>query len=632
MYLFGGIGIVMSFNSACTAQDNPLNRTIGLLHDTVKIYQILEQSEQLQKYSLDSAILYAQKALELSAAGHYPRATATALALTGYYYRKKGDYSKSIFFLKRAADTAEKYGGSSFVLNMYNNLGASYAEQGSYGMGALYLYKALRYIKEKDARKTEFYGSIYSSLGSIWLSLAERERALQYLDTAEKIFLQRKDTAAMTYIYMQKAKAFYKENTVWAKNNLLKSLHNARAQNQKLLELSSLTYLGTLYVEEDSLQKGFYYLNQALALSKQLPDYKGKILSHFYLAHAFYHTKEFSRADQYLEPVLDINAAGDLYNEVLKLEAQLHAAKGDYQKAYNYQRESIAFNDSILNSEKSKTTNILLEYEASAKDNELARKQLIIVQQESKIKQKNTRMNAGIISLVLVTVLIFFIFKSYRRKQQMAMLHLRQDRLTALMRGEEKERERIARELHDGIGSLISSAKMHLEHSSKTANAQHTYESALHLLDEAYRELRQTAHNLVPTHLLEQGFVHALEAYCKRISYPPDFLTECILFGNEPQLSQEQELSLYRIIQELIHNAWKHGQATEVIVHIHNHDYLNISIEDNGHSLKEEKQIEKGAGLGNIKERLALWGGKMEIDNRPGMGMTVYLHFNQISS
>lgn len=626
--------LLISFNTG--AQEVLLNnRGEYARNDSSYVLRLLEKGEQLQTSSLDSALMLSERALDHSRSIHFPRGTAIALARIGYLHRLKGNYELSVTFLKKAADTAQKYGGTAFLLNMYHNLGAAYAEQGTYGLASLYYYKALQYTQDHQIINSEHTGSIYASLGVIWLYLSEDEQALQYLDSAKQIALRRKDKYALTFIDIYNGNIFYRSDKAKARHYFYKALKNAREQDQKILELSSLVYLGTCFIEEGKKKEGFYYLNQALQLRKDIPDLKALLLPNLYLAHAFYHNKDYRKAKEYLQPVIEVATSKSIRTEALKLQAYIYAATGDYRQAYQYQQRYFLLQDSILNFEKSKTVDMLVEYRTAEKDKELAQIQLVVLSQQSRIKQKNLWIGAIIVSTILLIALVFFIFKSYRRKQQVAILNLQQGQLATLIRGEEKERRRIARELHDGIGSLISAAKLHLNNSNKAIPfAKDTYDSGLKLLDEAYNELRLTSHRLVPEQLLADGFLNAVKAYCERISKPGEFDVSFLNFGTNPDLSGSAMLSLYRIIQELVQNAHKHGKATKVTVQISHHDkQLYITVEDNGTGLPADNKTAvasetNGIGLQNLKERITLLGGHLDIDNRAGMGLTVYMELN----
>lgn len=202
--------------------------------------------------------------------------------------------------------------------------------------------------------------------------------------------------------------------------------------------------------------------------------------------------------------------------------------------------------------------------------------------------------------------------------------------LQALMEGEEKERSRIASDLHDGISGMIAAAKMHF--TTLSSNIGHivenkAYQQGMDLLEHASVQVRRTSHNLMPEVLLERGLAKALERYCTSVNN--DSLQLVFLsVGSIQRYPAGFELALYRIAQELIGNIIRHSQATQALVQLSQQgNILHLSIEDNGIGFAFNNLIE-GTGLASIKRRVAALQGNMEIDSSPGKGTQVYIEFD----
>lgn len=156
--------------------------------------------------------------------------------------------------------------------------------------------------------------------------------------------------------------------------------------------------------------------------------------------------------------------------------------------------------------------------------------------------------------------------------------------LTALLEGQEQERGRLARDLHDGLGGLLSGTKLQLSyldpHQSETI--EDGISKSIKQIDGAVEELRRVAHNLMPDLLVKYGLEVAIQEFASRISNSAlDIHTEFINYRNS--LSEEKQLIIYRIIQELVNNAIKHADASEIIIQISQEEsVLNLTVEDNG--------------------------------------------------
>jgi PAS domain S-box-containing protein len=201
--------------------------------------------------------------------------------------------------------------------------------------------------------------------------------------------------------------------------------------------------------------------------------------------------------------------------------------------------------------------------------------------------------------------------------------------LQALVQGEEKERSRIARDLHDGISGMIAAAKMHVASLSIQfpAVAQtKEYKHGIDLLDTAAIQVRRTSHNLMPEIVLEKGLSQALSRYCHSISN--DQLTVTFIATGLPhRYIATFELLLYRIVQELLNNIIKHAKATEAFVQIREQSrLLTLTIEDNGIGFNE-KDLTEGTGLSSIKKRIEKMNGCIDISTAPGRGTCIFIEF-----
>ena len=201
--------------------------------------------------------------------------------------------------------------------------------------------------------------------------------------------------------------------------------------------------------------------------------------------------------------------------------------------------------------------------------------------------------------------------------------------LEALREGEEKERSRLARDLHDEISGMVAAAKMHFAALSFTIpqiGEIQEFRQGNHLLDETALKIRNTSHNLMPEILLDNGLDQALNQYCRNISNA-QLKIEYLVIGQVVRYPANFELSLYRIVQELINNIIRHAKATQALVQIsYQNNSLCLTIEDNGIGFNEVVQSE-GTGLQSIQRRIAIMNGTMEIQSTAGQGASIYLEF-----
>nr|WP_238934686.1 sensor histidine kinase [Aurantibacter crassamenti] len=202
------------------------------------------------------------------------------------------------------------------------------------------------------------------------------------------------------------------------------------------------------------------------------------------------------------------------------------------------------------------------------------------------------------------------------------------------MEGAEQERKRLAADLHDGLGGRLSGISIKLSKLSeiaKTTKKLPELDDILENINDSLQELRGVAQNLMPETLLKYGLKAALEDYCSTLK---DKDTNIILqfYNTEEIKEQNTKLTIYRIIQELINNALKHAQATEILVQfIHDKDKIDITVEDDGIGFKQNKLNKTGGmGLTNLKNRVHFLNGKMDIHSSTNEGTSVNVLIEKI--
>lgn len=202
--------------------------------------------------------------------------------------------------------------------------------------------------------------------------------------------------------------------------------------------------------------------------------------------------------------------------------------------------------------------------------------------------------------------------------------------MKALMQAQHNERKRIAGDLHDSLGSLLSSVRLRFnglqnDFLDKVPEKSQRFDDSLKLLDEAIDELRQIAHTMVPVSLSRFGLRAALESFVEQVSASGELHVDLQILGLDRRLTEEMEVRVYRICQELVQNVIKHAQATTLRIQLilHN-DSLNIMVEDNGIGLRKET-LARGFGFSTIQSNVDLFKGSFDIESQPGKGCLVLI-------
>lgn len=238
----------------------------------------------------------------------------------------------------------------------------------------------------------------------------------------------------------------------------------------------------------------------------------------------------------------------------------------------------------------------------------------------------------GIIGMLLlaIAVIVFFIFYQRRLFAQQDKIRgmetaYQKDLLESSIEAQEVERKRVAIDLHDGVGSLLSAIRLYVAQFSSAPDAE-DYEEMVtetkEMLDSAIEQTRGIAHNLLPTSLDRFGVLRALKDLCKRIE-KLNAIDVSLTYDQEYTFAKQQDLAIYRIFQELINNTLKHAEASIIQLSFRElPDTIQIRYSDNGKGLDQEEVATLAAGLGfkSIESRINLIHGKMEVTSAKGQG------------
>ena len=250
--------------------------------------------------------------------------------------------------------------------------------------------------------------------------------------------------------------------------------------------------------------------------------------------------------------------------------------------------------------------------------------------------------------LLLLLALLYYIINFYRQKlladeiingqkQEIAQQKIRElednikiSSMQSMLEGQEIERERISKDLHDSLGGLLSTIKLQFDSVKAkvdTVNNLKEYRSANKMLDTAVEEVRSISQNLQPGSLMKLGLIPALKDMFNRFDediYPEiDFQ----VYDIPEKLPNMIALSIYRVIQELLHNTIKHAEANEVLIQINKeNDELVIQFEDDGKGFDIDNLKRKGMGLENIRSRINYLKGQINFDSKLGEGTSVLIH------
>jgi signal transduction histidine kinase len=309
--------------------------------------------------------------------------------------------------------------------------------------------------------------------------------------------------------------------------------------------------------------------------------------------------------------------------------SKIALANKDYRLSNHYAFMSDSIQISIFNE---RIANNIQGLEAEFKSKQ---QQNQITELEEQANQNRIYLLSLVVALLAVGAIVTLALRTYYQKKKIIdrdslLQHSRIDQLEkekqllaseAIIRGQEEERARMAKDLHDGLGGMLSGVKFSLTNmkTSTVLDSDSTlvFERAMDMLDHSIQELRRVAHNMMPEVLVKFGLREAVRGFCESIQQTRLVKIDFNAIEITERFQREVEIHSFRIVQDLINNVLRHAKATHVLVQLSLHnDQLFITVEDDGIGFDKNKLSDmSSAGLANIKNRLDLLNGKMEIDS-----------------
>ncbi len=611
-------------------------------------YLLFNADSLMECHQLDASLDLAKKARDISKSIGYRRGMAHAMNTIGVDLQRKGLHDSAIACFNLTLPLTRSTGVRWNMYRLYLNRAASQFNIGKYGLALEDFTLALSEMEEGNpAYPTIDSVTIYCNIGVAWTRLRAFDQAIAALNQSRKIAERMKDNRFVGDIYARIAEAYNLKGMADSVRIYYdKGLSMARKYKRTGSVIEILNSLAHMSLENKNEADALPYIQEALQI---LATDTGAFT--YYKLHAFHNLgmyyleqKNYVKAERFLRGTLEeVKKTGyrDMIPHMESEVAALYAAKGSYKQAYEHMFHYARLKDTIFEEDRSESLKSWMDSRLHEKDKELITKQLFIAQQENQLQSKNFLMIAITLGTLFLVVLFLAFLRSYRNKQklqQSAFAQLQQEQeisqLKAQVRGEEQERNRLARELHDGIASHLWAIKLNVENLRQQDGLKEQGQDGLSAiyqqLEDTTLEVRKTAHNLMPDLLLEEGLTAALASFCERIRKQTELDVAFMEYGIIPRMDKEIEISIYRMIQELVQNVLKHAAgATTLLVQISCIDsLLNITVEDNGKGFYENDPESGGMGLRYLRKRITALQGHIDVQSTPAKGTTVYIEFD----
>jgi signal transduction histidine kinase len=559
----------------------------------------------------------------------------------GYYHYTKNNLTESKKKCFEAISYAKKAGFHKILASSYNQLGLIALDEDSFDVALRHYLLALK-ITER-LHLPEIKSRILINLGYLHLIQKDTVKAIGYynqnINNAEENLLNKElaigyETVATLHSASdpEKAASLYNKALAIVRKN--KDLYT---EFRLYIDLSDL-YLNTAGEESD--EKVYYYLQKALSIQKILRDESMLFYIYFNLGSYYVNQKENDRSLEYYYKSLALSNKNIPSGQVLNLYKVLSAAfilKHDYKNALLYKERYNSLRDSLFDIDKNKVFNeIQTRYDVDKKNLKIK-----LLTKEREI-QRNKKKAIFFIGLILMVLLVSSLLWLRHRIKTQRLLRINETKLLRhkfvtlkqeqelkrmknVLEGQELERNRLSKEIHDGIGGSLAGIKLQLSQVNATLKNEkiNDIEQKMSI---AFGELRSISHNLSFNFMIDKNLDHLFYQLKTDYESREEFKLEVVIFPENALtgISEEIKHQVYRIVQELLANVAKHAKAEQVMLSLTRYDeILNIIIEDDGVGF--ETGNTEGIGIKNIKSRILSLNGTIAIDTNVGNGTSVLI-------
>ncbi len=639
-----------------------LFQKLNSANDEQKVDLYLAIAKVNWRYSTDSIYKYSKKALDLAHQIDYINGEAKALSYIGvthfykanydsvlhYYdaaiakfkqsedmggaaitinnkgvlYKRMGEYSKAIDCYNEALTIQEKLGDIREVGGVLLNIGIIYYVQNDLDKALEYYLKALEQF-ESINDKIKIAGA-YTNIGQVYAELNQNTKALEYYNKA--LVLQRESddiygiaNSLSNIGLINKTMGNFPES----ESHLNKSLELYMEMQDQDAIAYVYNHLGELYTFMKQWQKALDMYHKTIQIQESIGDNEGLAYVKYDLANLYFLTGEWNKAQHHLEESIKLSRSLNILDILQKsflLLSKIDSVQGNNKKSLVNFKTYTQYKDTIYNQESSRQiAEMQTKYETAKKEQEISKLQQEKNIQELKNKENRIIWSVSLLGSLISFVFIFALYRSRQKKKEEKIL------LKNTMETEDKERKRIAEELHDGIGPLLSTVKLYIneiEVVNNNSSDKELLDESDKIIDEAICSARNLSHNLMPQNIENDGLNKSLQIFANRvcINSKPEIIFKHVDTG---EYGLWQQVMIYRIITELINNTIKHSGAGQIRIEFKNvSKILNIEYSDNGTGFNLEKVLREGQGIGlkNVISRVSSLKGKVGFESSENQG------------
>ncbi len=626
-------------------QAEKLSSTSGYILEMATSY-IRQGTIYLNNNQFEAAEHNLIKALKLEEKEKNISGIARAKGVLAIVYKKIRNYDKAILLYQECLVLQKQ--NKKKIASIYNNIALLYKDKNESEKALLYYYKSID-LRDSIQDKKGLIIS-YKNIGSFYIAQKKYQKALTELKKGRELAVELQDSIQLSSILLNMGTSY---NYVEELDSALGYFNQSLIIKEKLNDHNrGVIYnnIGSIKEKKNKLGEAIGFYNKSIAVATENKNEIQLIDTYHNIGKAYKKKKQYSVALDYYFKALEL--AEKHKKEYRILDILLGIGKAyelleDYENANLYnERHIVVRNQLEAQARKNEEAiNILNEQ----RNNEQNKNKILKIETE-KLEAENNKKTIQLIALIagsaLLLLLFFVLFKFYRQKKQKEIAiqneKIKQGEIEEILKnqelksihamidGQEKERKRIAQDLHDRLGSMLSVVKIHYKSVEENlekmkADSKMQYEKANELLDQACIAVREISHNMVSGVLTKFGLIPALHELKQNLESTGELEIELIDYGFDDRMNNDMEINIYRIIQELIGNILKHANAKEISIQLlKKENRINITVIDDGVGFDTDKMIHfSGMGIKGIQSRVENLQGEVVFDSGKGNGTTV---------
>lgn len=576
-------------------------------------------------YDSGKTMEYAKKGLALSEKAKNDLKSALFNEYIGYAYKDEMNHDTAYIYFERGLGLAIKAGDIGQQVSAYLDIGAYYGDKEMWDLACEQFLKALPLSERLDDKAK--YTSILGNIGSVHRALDNPDKAILY-------FEQMKEMAEKENNLLHQRKAYYELGVLYKdKMEYDKSLEYlqialdiSRNTESKIYEAICLQTLALFYSKDEikDYSKAIQYAKESLVVAEDIVNPLFSSVSWTTLSSVYYRQEKYKESINAAYQAIESDSTNmsnmlTLYNYLT--DSYLKTGNNDSATVYFHKYRDLK--DRLITKDLQESiAKMETQYETEKKEFRIA-----VLEEERKLYIVLS--TAIVVVLLLGVGLLFYRHRSAIQKRKMAEQQIKQLEqeqeliaTRAALDAEKAEREVIARDLHDGVGAMLSVVKNNMDimkSYSVIENREAEYFSrALEGLDKSITELRRVAHHIMPAILVEKGLFVALDDFCRSISEVEFHFTE-----SGRRFDREKELILYRCAYELVNNSLRHSGAFHIDVHLSmDEKTVYLSVVDNGCGF-DPQATSMGMGINNMRTRLSAFNGRIDFYSEQQKGTEV---------